>query len=594
MNQPKQRGFTLPEAMFAVGVSAVSLLAAFALMSQFASFQTQYQRQLSLLEVRNEMMGHLLAPTAWKNTLNDPTNASTFSCLLSFTNCPVHHPQSFNLLNHFGDSVYAPAYYPNVGFTEKGVQCGGFDPVAGNPDCPFRLELKWEPLCTSACAPGLIRITGQFLYSPGPTTDMPVNVNAFGFELRLPTLKPPEANILSVTALEGTTLILLDNGEVMGWGANHTGAIGAGYLTPSPGFVAAATQMKTSGGVVITDAIDILDGSSTHACVVRMIGGARQIHCTGENQKGDLGVGSVSLPFPSARPMVDATLTPFASTNLVRFGSARSAFGYLLDSTLGVMVWGYNRGQRFGTDYTVDTVYPSLRPHNQLNSLGVPIHQLAFGRLHGCAIVGVNREVICWGENDAGQLGRAPTAPGVFAPPNLAQKVADPNGGFLTNVKEIAAEMTHTCAQTNDNRLVCWGHNQYGQLGAGFDTPAAPYSDGNPRNALLHGPVDQFSLGRDHTCVVYASGVVDCWGGNNSFGELGRNHTTPALTHTPMPVVGLPPGSHPIKISAGTFHTCVLLSDHSLMCWGRNDQGELGIGSASGSGIPSAQLVIAY
>ena len=80
------------------------------------------------------------------------------------------------------------------------------------------------------------------------------------------------------------------------------------------------------------------------------------------------------------------------------------------------------------------------------------------------------------------------------------------------------------------------------------------------------------AAGDSHTCALLANGAVSCWGQNNS-GQLGdgtlTNRTTPAT------VSGL---SGATAVTAGGYHTCALLGDGTVRCWGSNLFGQLGNG----------------
>ncbi|MBT7459911.1 MAG: hypothetical protein HN794_02590, partial [Euryarchaeota archaeon] len=83
------------------------------------------------------------------------------------------------------------------------------------------------------------------------------------------------------------------------------------------------------------------------------------------------------------------------------------------------------------------------------------------------------------------------------------------------------------------------------------------------------------SLGMSHTCAIFLEGLK-CWGSNND-GRLGigsyTNQNTPQL-------VDLGVGRTAVSVSLGFYHTCAILDDGSLKCWGSNSYGQLGIGTS--------------
>ena len=90
----------------------------------------------------------------------------------------------------------------------------------------------------------------------------------------------------------------------------------------------------------------------------------------------------------------------------------------------------------------------------------------------------------------------------------------------------------------------------------------------------------RIGTGVQHTCVIQKSGDVRCWGRSNR-GQLGGGNTaTVGLTQTPgsLPAVRLG-GRKAVSLAVGANHSCALLDDSSVRCWGRNDSGQLGIGN---------------
>ena len=120
--------------------------------------------------------------------------------------------------------------------------------------------------------------------------------------------------------------------------------------------------------------------------------------------------------------------------------------------------------------------------------------------------------------------------------------------------------------------MLCWGGNAYGQVGDGTTTerltPTAV--------AGLSSGVSALAAGGRHTCAVTSGGDARCWG-DNGYGQLGDGTTTTRLT--PVAVAGLT-GSV-AGAAAGTSHTCAVTTGGSLVCWGFDGYGQIGIGTRS-------------
>jgi hypothetical protein len=114
-----------------------------------------------------------------------------------------------------------------------------------------------------------------------------------------------------------------------------------------------------------------------------------------------------------------------------------------------------------------------------------------------------------------------------------------------------------------------------------------PSSD--PSNAVTPGIgaiAAAVASGNEHTCALLANGTVECWGLNN-FGQLGDGTT--ANRSAPAAVAGL---TGVTAITAGGNQSCALLGDGTARCWGDNYWGQLGNGSWGAAGPNSMPVTV--
>jgi alpha-tubulin suppressor-like RCC1 family protein len=178
--------------------------------------------------------------------------------------------------------------------------------------------------------------------------------------------------------------------------------------------------------------------------------------------------------------------------------------------------------------------------------------------------------VKCWGWGFKGQIGD-----GGISDRNAATDLQYLPSGFTS----IATGYEHSCAVFDTGQVNCWGTNGEGQLGVGTNNPhyaPATLPNGSGVRAIASGWY--------HTCALLRTGGVKCWGRNNE-GQLGNNTTT--TSNAPIDVSGLSSGV--IQISGGAYHTCAVLSTGAVECWGKNTSAQLGTGFInSQSNIPVA------
>lgn len=198
-----------------------------------------------------------------------------------------------------------------------------------------------------------------------------------------------------------------------------------------------------------------------------------------------------------------------------------------------------------------------------------PAGALTAGGNHTCALDLYGR-VRCWGANGDGELGNGATQHSSVPVAVL---------GLPTGITAVDAGSRHTCAIAPGGAPLCWGYNQHGQLGNGS---SASSSVPVAVSGLASG-VARVGAGGSHTCALTSGGGVLCWGLNSS-GQLGS--PVPLLSNVPVPVTGLASGV--AAIATGGFHTCALTTGGAVLCWGFNEDGQLGDGSNGDSVVPVA------
>ena len=131
---------------------------------------------------------------------------------------------------------------------------------------------------------------------------------------------------------------------------------------------------------------------------------------------------------------------------------------------------------------------------------------------------------------------------------------------FCVEAISVALGWGHSCALLTDGRVMCWGYNHMGQLGDGTIT----HHSSPVEVSGLPFPGISIALGDYHTCAVLADYKVMCWGYNGQ-GQLGDASTSSRIL--PVKVSGL---TNAQSMALGGSQSCALLTDGKVMCWGSN------------------------
>jgi alpha-tubulin suppressor-like RCC1 family protein len=340
----------------------------------------------------------------------------------------------------------------------------------------------------------------------------------------------------------------------------------------TPGLQVASTASMTLG-------LDVRLSTVGHACIIR--GG--KVACWGPNhfrQLGHLGGSSCNGLACSPSPCFVNDLPPARS---VVVGESTSC---ILDMKGEVSCWGQAHVGQFGPT-------PTERCGNELNSWPCTERPTRIAGIRGAIGLAVSshvcvvtsaEEVLCWGANDSGQLGRPSKDSCV---PNLAV-TRDGRGMQMPSVslpcsrlplrvegipaaRQVVVGRSHTCALTVAGEVYCWGSNDRGEVGIGSKAKDAP-----PTRVSGLTDITSVAAGMHNTCAIQRGGRLYCWGINNS-GQLGFEPNDQCLD------MGLScsriPGKvteNVVEVGCGFTHGCARHSDGSVSCWGLDSDGQLG------------------
>jgi alpha-tubulin suppressor-like RCC1 family protein len=323
----------------------------------------------------------------------------------------------------------------------------------------------------------------------------------------------------------------LVSGAVWCWGANGVKQLGTGD-----------TKMRTVPAQVVGlghPVVGIACGGE-FSCAMLDNGTA---NCWGDNGVSQLGNGQSSGG--SAPVIVKGLSAPTALAPGYGHACATS-------TTHALHCWGYNRYGQVGRGeaYAASSGAGVVKP-------GWEVKRIAAGAYHTCAVARGDGSLWCWGHNGSGQVGN-----GRFA---RRAKPAAPTA--LGAASQLAGGGNHSCALLSDGTVRCWGYNSRGQLG---DATGKPRDQATPQKVVSLTGVTSIGAGGMHSCAV-SGGKVSCWGAGWS-GQLGSGASS--SSDKPQGVSGL--GGAATAVVGGHDHSCALLVDKTVRCWGSNRYGQLG------------------
>ena len=289
-----------------------------------------------------------------------------------------------------------------------------------------------------------------------------------------------------------------------------------------------------------------LEAGDYHTCSITSAGG---VQCWGNNQSGRLG---------DVTAINRTTAVPVSGLGSGMLSVASGeAHTCAVNATGGVLCWGAGGSGQLGNGSTSNSLTPL-----SVTGLSSGVAAVAAGGVHNCSL-DTSGAVKCWGYNGSGQLGDVS---------NTTRLTPVAVNGLASGVAAIAGGYQHTCALMVSGAVKCWGRNVEGQLGDGTTTNRNVPVD---VTGLASG-VTAIAAGDSHTCALLSTGAMMCWG-RNTEGAVGDSTTTNRTT--PVLVSGL--GSGVVKIAAGAYHSCAVMTGGSVQCWGANTSGQLGDGTTT-------------
>lgn len=372
------------------------------------------------------------------------------------------------------------------------------------------------------------------------------------------------SNPKDLHSYSGHSCVLTDTDELMCWGRGDFGQLGVGEAgdLAQPAKVAGLAQVTSFslGGV--------------HSCAVTAPVGTdpAKLWCWGDNQYGQLGQASTEIG-TSNSPLEVTGLT--GEPVSVAAGETHTCAIVRQDGVDSVMCWGHNGEGQLGIGHTEDTPSPTA----VAGSAGAAI-LVAGGSF--TALLTDTGQIKSWGGNSEGQLGN-----GFFFRRQLPIHLS----GIDQPLADVVTGEQHTCALTQAGAVLCWGRNQYGQLGVDSVVYSA---DPVPVTGLASG-VASIAAGSVHTCALLDTGEVKCWG-NNPMGGLGTGDLNEPLSipQTVKNPAGTENLSGVAKVSCGASHTCALMQDGSALCWGSNFFGQLGVEPQGEISIVSLPVAVSF
>lgn len=317
------------------------------------------------------------------------------------------------------------------------------------------------------------------------------------------------------------------------------------------------------GTVTVTATSEGKSGSASRVVVIKyrsLVAGTQHscdiasggfVWCWGQNgNEGRIGMTQLGAEVTSSVPVLvpNTGYNGIRARKLASFGRHTCA----LDVNGKAWCWGGNGWGALGSSGSSQSATPVAVAG------GLTFKDIAVGSEHSCALTNAGA-MYCWGHNDWRQF--ALNAPAMSeAPVAVAPQL---------QFASLTAGATYTCGVTTTNQAYCWGYDGWGNLGDGTSISYGNTFSVTPTlvaggRAWMH-----LGAGQIHSCGLTTAGQGFCWGNNG--GKLGNGGT--AESSNPSPLSGAPTLT---AIAVGANHNCAISTTAEVWCWGMNANGQVG------------------
>lgn len=286
-----------------------------------------------------------------------------------------------------------------------------------------------------------------------------------------------------------------------------------------------------------------------YVCAVTQAGG---VYCWGNGTFGATGLGTQSQ---------QTTPKQVALVGRARKVAAGASHACALMEDGQLYCWGANESGQLGVGQRSDISTIPLRA-----ALFDPARDVVAGTQFTCIVSASTNAVQCVGLNDEGQLGRGTASSFELRPVANAE---------LAGVGPIAARAANVCAVGQDARAHCWGRNKGGELGqstTSFPFAASPVGVVTEEDSAT--TVTALAVGEQSTCILHSNGHVWCWGASTR-GQTGQANGAGSTAPTWIPSLSA------TGIAAADTAFCAHTTDGEVRCWGGNTRNWLSLSPAS-------------